>query len=448
VKTGALASHGRWIALIDADLDIDPSSIPSYLDVARREKLDFAIGSKRHPESVVDYPRSRRVASWCYQQLNRLLFRLDVRDTASRPQGLQRARRRRGRTPPARQRFAFDLELLAVARALGFSRVVSSPCGSTIASPDRACDRWPFCSRFGHGRDLLSTACPADVRTQATPSARQARASVACRRHRWRWSGFRDPGLFQPGGARESRTRGRARRAHGHPRARRSPGRELDHAAVRSSPIRTSPRWSYRLSRRCAPPSVNVSPLRCSSRDSASGRAAPVTFPERPSRRRLPGREHHRAHGGLCSCSARRSRQRRARRLACSPRPPNDLHARHVDLLRSAAAASAAFGRDVPARACARCRARRTRGRSLSRATALSLTPVAAGISGLALWLVDGHLRTAALALVLIYAAALAASGIHAAIRFRSLVVGLLEPPAVVASQATYLAGFVRGLVI
>jgi hypothetical protein len=65
----------------------------------------------------------------------------------------------------------------------------------------------------------------------------------------------------------------------------------------------------------------------------------------------------------------------------------------------------------------------------------------------LALWLVDGGLRTTALALVLIYVAALAASGIHAAIRFRSLAVGLLEPPAVVASQATYLAGFVRGLV-
>ena len=43
-------------------------------------------------------------------------------------------------------------------------------------------------------------------------------------------------------------------------------------------------------------------------------------------------------------------------------------------------------------------------------------------------------------------AAALGASGIHAAVRFRSLAVGALEPPAVVASQAAYLAGFLRGL--
>src|SRR5439155_23717959 len=81
VKAGALASHGDWIALVDADLDLGPASIPAFLDVARREELDFAIGSKRHPDSVVQYPQSRRVASWCYQQLNRLLFQLDVKDT-------------------------------------------------------------------------------------------------------------------------------------------------------------------------------------------------------------------------------------------------------------------------------------------------------------------------------------------------------------------------------
>ena len=62
VKLGALAARGEWIALVDADLDLDPAAIPAYVDLARREGLDFAIGSKRHPDSVVDYP-SRRVAT-------------------------------------------------------------------------------------------------------------------------------------------------------------------------------------------------------------------------------------------------------------------------------------------------------------------------------------------------------------------------------------------------
>ena len=127
VKTGALASHGVWVALVDADLDLDPVSIPSYLEVARRERLDFAIGSKRHPDSVVHYPRSRRIASWWYQQLNRVLFRLDVRDTQV---GLKVfSRRVVEEVMPLLlvKRFAFDLELLAVAKALGYGRVRELP---------------------------------------------------------------------------------------------------------------------------------------------------------------------------------------------------------------------------------------------------------------------------------------------------------------------------------
>src|SRR5919202_368804 len=127
VKAGALASHGEWVALVDADLDLDPSSIPTYLDVARREGLDLAIGSKRHPDSIVHYPRSRRVASWCYQQLNRALFRLDVRDTQV---GLKVfSRRVADEVLPLLlvKQFAFDLELLAVATALGYDRVEELP---------------------------------------------------------------------------------------------------------------------------------------------------------------------------------------------------------------------------------------------------------------------------------------------------------------------------------
>jgi hypothetical protein len=47
---------------------------------------------------------------------------------------------------------------------------------------------------------------------------------------------------------------------------------------------------------------------------------------------------------------------------------------------------------------------------------------------------------------VLAYLAALLLSGLHAAVRFRSLLVGVLEPPAVLLTQGAYLAGFAAGL--
>jgi hypothetical protein len=127
IKTGALQAQGRWIAFIDADLDLQPSRLPEFLRVAEAEQLDFAIGSKRHPDSSVVYPRSRRVASWLYQKLVRVLFRLDVRDTQV---GLKLFRREVAEEVMPLllvKRFAFDLELLAVARAFGFGRIRELP---------------------------------------------------------------------------------------------------------------------------------------------------------------------------------------------------------------------------------------------------------------------------------------------------------------------------------
>jgi glycosyltransferase involved in cell wall biosynthesis len=127
VKAGALAARGRFISYVDADLDLDPAAIPEFLELAQRESLDFVIGSKRHPSSSVHYPRSRRVGSWLYQQLVRVLFQLDVCDTQV---GLKIFRREIAEEVLPLlvvKQFAFDLEFLAVARALGFGRIREQP---------------------------------------------------------------------------------------------------------------------------------------------------------------------------------------------------------------------------------------------------------------------------------------------------------------------------------
>ena len=127
LKLGGLQARGRWVGYVDADLDLDPSSIPRFLRHAERNSLDIVIGSKRHPDSVVHYPRSRRVASWLYQQLVRLLFRLDVRDTQVGLKVFRREVAEQVLPLMIVKRFAFDLELLAVSRSLGFSRIEEQP---------------------------------------------------------------------------------------------------------------------------------------------------------------------------------------------------------------------------------------------------------------------------------------------------------------------------------
>ena len=92
----------------------------AFVERAEEADLDFAIGSKRHPDSEVHYPRPRRVYSWLYQQLVRLLFRLDVRDTQVGLKVFRREVAEQVFPLLLVKRFAFDLELLAVSRALGF----------------------------------------------------------------------------------------------------------------------------------------------------------------------------------------------------------------------------------------------------------------------------------------------------------------------------------------
>jgi len=127
VRQGLLRGRGRYLGFLDGDGDVPPDLLTEFLDVVSAERPDVLIGSKRHPRSEVVYPVARRLYSWGYQQLVRLLFRLDVRDTQA---GIKLVRREvLAEVLPAmvEQGYAFDLELLVVARRFGHSHLVEAP---------------------------------------------------------------------------------------------------------------------------------------------------------------------------------------------------------------------------------------------------------------------------------------------------------------------------------
>src|SRR5438132_13182096 len=131
-------SVGDLVTFIDADMELDPANIAGFIDIMRLSPCDAVIGSKRHPESKVTYPKFRRLQSAMYQLLVRALFNLNVRDTQT---GLKLFRRHvLAEAVPllAIKRFAFDLELLVVARFIGYGNVCEAPisldyqCESTV----------------------------------------------------------------------------------------------------------------------------------------------------------------------------------------------------------------------------------------------------------------------------------------------------------------------------
>jgi len=120
---GIAQAHGRLVGWLDADLDISPRVIASAVGRLGASELDAVIGSKRHPDSQVHYPRVRRVLSSGFQVLVRILFRISVRDTQVG------AKVFRGEVLTTVvpllliKQYAFDVEVLAVAAEFGFDRI-------------------------------------------------------------------------------------------------------------------------------------------------------------------------------------------------------------------------------------------------------------------------------------------------------------------------------------
>jgi glycosyltransferase involved in cell wall biosynthesis len=128
LRAGMVEARGRYVGFIDADGDIPAGNISRFIELTRTDEApDIILGSKRHPESEVVYPALRRIYSWCYQVLIGILYHLPVRDTQT---GIKFVRRDVLSAVVPRmleKRFAFDLELLVVARHLGYRRVVEAP---------------------------------------------------------------------------------------------------------------------------------------------------------------------------------------------------------------------------------------------------------------------------------------------------------------------------------
>lgn len=121
LRTGFECSSGEIVAFLDADLDLHPSQIRRLIETLDGDRVDIVTGSKHHPESTLDYPASRKFASWGYYLIIKTLFNLPARDTQT---GLKVFRRTVLDDVFHRllvKKFAYDIEMLAVAVRFGYT---------------------------------------------------------------------------------------------------------------------------------------------------------------------------------------------------------------------------------------------------------------------------------------------------------------------------------------
>jgi len=127
VRFGMTKAKGDYIAFLDSGMEIDPNALSMLLEHLEWYDADIIVGSKRHLASKVVYPIDRKILSWGYFRLVRLLFQVKIKDTQS---GVKVFKRKVLTTILPKlvvKQYAFDIEMLAVAKRLGFNKIYEAP---------------------------------------------------------------------------------------------------------------------------------------------------------------------------------------------------------------------------------------------------------------------------------------------------------------------------------
>lgn len=128
VRYGMARAKGERIAFIDAGMDINPKGLPMLLEHMNWYNSDIIVGSIRHSASkVIGYPFKRKIFSIGYHLLTRLLYGLKITDSQRGIKIFKREVLERVLPRLIVRRFAFDIEMLAVANRLGFKRIHDGP---------------------------------------------------------------------------------------------------------------------------------------------------------------------------------------------------------------------------------------------------------------------------------------------------------------------------------
>jgi glycosyltransferase involved in cell wall biosynthesis len=139
VKTGFLNSIGNIVFFTDGDMEIDFNNLSDYLNALKNG--DIVIASKKHKNSHINVPISRKILSECFNILVRILTGVPEKDTQSGLKAMKKSAFNNVVPRLAVKRYAFDVELLAVANLYGL-KVVELPVNIKLDAKFKTKEIW------------------------------------------------------------------------------------------------------------------------------------------------------------------------------------------------------------------------------------------------------------------------------------------------------------------
>jgi glycosyltransferase involved in cell wall biosynthesis len=128
VRFGMKQANGDLVAFLDAGMEIEPAGLNLLLDHMFWYDSDIIVGSIRHSASKVKgYPLKRKILSWGYHTLTKILFGLNITDCQ---RGIKVFKRQVLDDTLDRllvKQYAFDIEMLAVAKRMGYENIHDGP---------------------------------------------------------------------------------------------------------------------------------------------------------------------------------------------------------------------------------------------------------------------------------------------------------------------------------
>jgi len=127
IRLGMHEAKGDYVMFMDAGNEIDTSGISMLLEHMEWYNADIIVGSKRHPASQVSYSLMRKILSFGYYYLVKILFGISVRDTQAGIKIFRKTVLEKVLPRLIEKKFAGDLEILVVAKECGFDRIFEAP---------------------------------------------------------------------------------------------------------------------------------------------------------------------------------------------------------------------------------------------------------------------------------------------------------------------------------
>src|SRR5438105_4971088 len=124
VRSGMLQARGEYVFFMDADLSVPLEEIERFIaHFDAHPEHDILLGNRQHPESRIEKFQTplRRKMGQLFNRILRALAPVDLRDTQCGFKAFRQPAAREIFSRHTIDGFAFDVEVLLLAKALGYS---------------------------------------------------------------------------------------------------------------------------------------------------------------------------------------------------------------------------------------------------------------------------------------------------------------------------------------